>query len=290
LTPIFSIIVPSYNNGDTIRNTIESIASQSFKNFELILVEGGSTDDTLPIIEEFCSQSAKINCVIINTPPKGVYDAYNKAIAASKGSWLYFMGGDDVFSSASVLQNINKAIDATSVDLIYGNVRGITSGKYYQPKVRKQIFQNGLHHQGVFFNRKTFQNLGYYDVNFNVAADFYFMLKVLVNPLYRTQYFDIDIAGFGENGLSSMNYDYRFYSFYYRFLYSHNMLQEPEDADTIYNNSLYCCYQLAQRNEDVIYGWANLIFYLFFVKKFGWAERFSAIKAMVYWTIKKQNT
>lgn len=287
MRPLFSIIVPLYNSAQALPDALSSIDSQSIKDFELIFVDGASTDDTLAIVKEFCNNCGQQH-IVISEPDKGIYDALNKGLKVANGQWLYFMGGDDRLYSEDVLKQISIVINDSNADLIHGNVTGIISGKRYVSDNRQRVFTDGLHHQGVFFKRAIFDYTGSYDTNFKVAADYHLMLKVFVNPAFITQYVDATIALFGECGLSSTSYDYRFYSYYYRFLYITHSIKELGDNSGIFNNSVNCCYELARINEGTLYAWSNLLFYVFNNNHLKSKQKLMAIKRMIYWTGKFQ--
>lgn len=285
MTPFFSIIIPLYNSGKTLQQTLDSITRQTFKSLELVLVDGGSVDDTQFIVSNF-RKAGKTAVQFISEPDKGIYDAMNKGIDLAKGQWLYFMGGDDLLAENVVLQTIYEAIGSQNIDLIYGNVTGITSGTKYADDTPNKVLSRGIHHQGVFYKREIFNYTGNYRLDFKVAADYHLTLKVFCNPAFVTKYIDTNIAYFGEAGLSSTMYDYRFYSYHYRFLAQNKGVEQVEDKLSLINQSVYCCLYLARQKQSIGFAWINILYYVTMPNPLGIAQRIKTFLRMLAWTIK----
>src|SRR5688572_7883253 len=101
---LFSIIIPTFNSSLTLRACLDSIAGQTFKNYEVIIMDGLSEDNTIQLANNY--RSSLPNLRVISEKDYGIYDAMNKSIKIAKGSWLYFMGSDDFFYDRGVLENI----------------------------------------------------------------------------------------------------------------------------------------------------------------------------------------
>jgi glycosyltransferase involved in cell wall biosynthesis len=283
--PFFSIIMPLFNSGKTLRQTLDSIRNQSFKDIELVFVDGGSADDTQLIVSNF-RKSGQAEVQFISEPDKGIYDAMNKGIDMAKGEWLYFIGGDDTLADAEVLQKVYYAIGNQNIDLVYGNVTGIASGTKYVDDTINKVLSRGIHHQGVFYRREVFNYTGKYQLNFKVAADYHLTLKVFCNPIFTTQYIDTNIAYFGEAGLSSTMYDYRFFSYHYRFLAQHKATDNLTDELACLNQSVYCCLYLAKQKQYMSFAWSNLLYYITRPNPLSIVQRFKTLFNMLSWTIK----
>src|SRR4249920_3431468 len=104
MNPFFSIIIPTYNSESSLNKTLDSILSQTFTDFEIILTDGVSKDDTIAIAESYNDSRLKIH----SEPDKGVYDAMNKGMSLATGKWLYFIGSDDYLYNDEVLQTISQ--------------------------------------------------------------------------------------------------------------------------------------------------------------------------------------
>lgn len=125
IPPFFSIIVPSFNTSETIRGLLNSILEQSFKHFEIVIIDGVSSDQTIEIIHSYNDPRIRV----FSEKDNGIYDAMNKGIACAEGTWLYFMGADDIIYDSTILAQIKENIDNKSIkDIIYGDVQIIGNG------------------------------------------------------------------------------------------------------------------------------------------------------------------
>lgn len=285
MNPFFSIIMPLYNCESTLQQALDSITNQVFKDYELILVDGGSNDNTQYIISNF-KKAGDHRIQFISEPDKGIYDAMNKGIDMATGQWLYFMGGDDILSSSAVLNQIYNAIQNEPVYLIYGNVTGALSNTKYADDTINKVLSRGIHHQGIFYKREVFNYTGKYNLKFRVAADYHLTLKVFCNPAFKTKYINLDIARFGEAGLSSSVYDYRFYSYHYKFLSINKALNKIADRTNLLQQSIYCCLWLVKEKQSMTFAWANILYYITGVNGLGISFRFKTFLRMVYWSLK----
>lgn len=282
----FSIIIPVYNSANTLSENLKSIASQSYADYELVFVDGGSTDETLKIIHHFKTENEHIRIQLLSGPDKGIYDAMNKGLNLAQGQWLYFLGCDDKLCSPSILAQVASEIAKEDLDLIYGNVQGAVSGTRYIYNSRSKVLSVGIHHQSVFYRCSLFNELGKYDLRFKIASDYHFTLKVFLNNRYKTKYVDLDIAYYGEDGYSSRNFDYRLFSGHYRLLASSHRIGELEDQQKCLNDSVYYCLHLALRKRSLPTAWSNLLYYIFTVKCLSLSDRLKTAYAMLARTIR----
>ncbi|WP_186292791.1 glycosyltransferase family 2 protein [Mucilaginibacter corticis] len=287
MRPFFSIIIPVFNSSPTLPRLLESIVFQHYRNYELVFVDGASTDDTLTQLADFVRLNHELSVVIDSRPDKGIYDAMNRGVEKASGEWLYFIGGDDLFCDAGVLQSVKAAIETEKPDLIYGNVEGISSKTRYVYDSKAKVLAKGIHHQSVFYKRCIFDELGKYDLSYATAADYDFTLKVFFNEEYQIKYIDRDIACFGEDGFSASNFDYKFFSGHYRLLKRHKALDKLADPAKCLTDSIYCCYYLAGRKNDNAIAWRNLLFYVSRVKRASLAFRAATFLHMLKWTVKR---
>jgi glycosyltransferase involved in cell wall biosynthesis len=280
--PFFSIIIPVFNGAATLSAALDSILNQTFSSYEVIIIDGLSTDNTMSIINNYVK---RLPLKYLSEPDKGIYDAMNKGIKLAEGDWLYFMGGDDILYDTGVLATIHQELTNNSCDLIYGNVIGQLSNTKYAYDTVDKVLTEGLHHQSAFYKRILFDELGVYNNSFKIAADYHFTLNVFISKLYKTQYVNIDTCIYGESGFSSKNYDYKFYSYHYKFLSKNNAIKQTEAYQKCLHDSVYCCLYLAMNKTDVLFAWQNLLFYLFQKNKFTFKYRIKKGLQMLRWSI-----
>ena len=195
----FSVIIPTYNSAGTIAACLQSVLGQSCQNFEILVIDGLSADDTVAIACSFNSDKIKIT----SEADKGIYDAMNKGIAQAKGNWLYFLGSDDTLYDNIILAAINEIIAAKQgVKVIHGDVI-TTTGKieqYLNYKFWNLVIDRCICHQAIFYHRSLFEGQ-LYDTQYKMAADWDFNLKVFAKNI-RSVYVPQLIARFSLSGLS----------------------------------------------------------------------------------------
>lgn len=198
---LVSIIVPVYNAKATIAAAIESVLNQSLHEIELIIVDGGSTDGTIAVIETYRHSIYKF----ISEKDGGVYSAINKGIAHANGDWIYILGADDRLSKDNILQKI-FSYETKNISLIIGNISNHNIQNSLVPAIHRStfdwkiLFRNTVHQQGAFYARKLFSPFKF-EEQYKVLADYDFHLILYYN---KTPYLQIDevIAICGADGLS----------------------------------------------------------------------------------------
>lgn len=115
-----TIVIPTYNCEGTIKNAVDSIFNQSFKNVEILIIDGNSTDNTLKALQEYSEK--KRNLILYSEKDDGIYDAMNKGLTLAKGEWIYFMGGDDTLYETTTLEKVVEIQKDSNNNIIYGNV------------------------------------------------------------------------------------------------------------------------------------------------------------------------
>ena len=188
----FSIITVAYNAENIIEKTIKSVVSQKYDDFEYIVIDGGSLDNTMSIIDKYRS------CIslIVSEKDKGIYDAMNKAIGLASGRYINFMNCGDGFVDENVLQHVSLNI-ADSPDVIYGNTIFKTSmGDFLScpsNDVKKSILNEmPFCHQSSFVKLEIAQSHPF-DIQFKVAAD-YNLFLILYKEKRIFKYLDITIS------------------------------------------------------------------------------------------------
>lgn len=200
--PLVSIITIVYNGVNEIENTIISVLAQNYSNKEFIVIDGDSNDGTLNIIEKYKN---KIN-YFISEKDKGIYDAMNKGILASKSKWLNFMNAGDTFFNEKVLSSVfDDGKSFENIALLYGY--NYQNDKKIFPMPLKAL-QSGMimaNHQSMFFNSEILGDSLCYSLKYPIYGDY-----ELVNRIYLKfgksyfLYIDEPIAIYAGGGISSV--------------------------------------------------------------------------------------
>ncbi|MBQ7362052.1 MAG: glycosyltransferase [Bacteroidaceae bacterium] len=206
LNPKFSIITVTYNAASVITPTLQSIAAQRYRNIEFLLIDGGSTDNTV----EVARNSGVEIATLISERDKGLYDAMNKGIARATGDYLCFLNAGDSFHSPDVLQQMVDAIaDKQELpDILYGETSEVDEERRFvrmrrlqaPEKLNWRSFRHGMLvcHQ-AFFAKRTIAPM--YDLNYRLSADVDWCIRVMKvsKDIVNTH---IIIVDYLQNGLS----------------------------------------------------------------------------------------
>lgn len=205
MTPLFSIITVTYNAASVLKPTLNSIKEQDFKDFEHLIVDGASRDNTLEIARE-----ANIpQSVIHSEPDKGLYDAMNKSIGLAKGTFLIFLNAGDSFADASSLSRIAKYA-THDTDIIYGQTQIVNESREIIGKrhlsapehLSAESFKRGMLvcHQ-AFVARRSIVPL--YDMTYRFSADYDWCIKCLKKSRHNAYVGDTPIINFLTDGLTN---------------------------------------------------------------------------------------
>lgn len=198
--PYISIIIPTLNSDETIEECLNSIISQTFSNFEIILLDAVSDDNTINIVRDFRDKRIKIH----SEPDKGIYDAMNKGIKLAIGEWLYFLGSDDRLYNNNVLNNVFKYMINGKYQVIYGNV--LRDNKIYDGEFDwLKFYTLNICHQAIFYKRDVFNKIGEFNLKYRVIADYDLNIRWFLNNKIKKKYIEEIIAEYSEDGFSSYN-------------------------------------------------------------------------------------
>lgn len=197
---MFSIIVPTFNAAATLPACLESMVSQTCRDFELVLVDGGSKDGTLEIADRFAATFGT-RVVVHSGPDQGPYDAMNRGVGMSTGSWLVFLGADDTLYEADTLARVAAFIgDHQPSDLVYGDVIMRSTGARHAGAfdLDRLLFETNMCHQSIFYRRELFAGIGPYNLRYRIWADWDFNIRCFSNPALVARYMDIVIAEYND--------------------------------------------------------------------------------------------
>lgn len=163
--PIVSIIIATYNSGRTIRHTLESVRLQTFKDWECIIVDGLSKDNTIEIVNEYVNLDKRFNYV--SEKDRGIYDAFNKGWRLAKGMWVSYLGSDDWLTEES-FSNMKLTDLDDCVAVVSGAAYIVKSNKSIV--VQNSVGWNGCH-QAKLTRRSVLEQVGGFDENYRILAD-----------------------------------------------------------------------------------------------------------------------
>lgn len=201
-----SIITVCFNSAATIEKTIISVANQTYKNIEYIIVDGNSQDGTVAIITKNQDKIFKW----ISESDKGLYDAMNKGISMATGDLIGILNSDDTFYSDTVVEKIADFHLQNNIDASVGNimqhrengkvVRNYSS-KYWNPMKLKIGFMPP--HPSIFFRRELFSKYGNYDLGFKIGADYELITRFFLKNKISWKYSKVTTTAMLVGGLSS---------------------------------------------------------------------------------------
>jgi GT2 family glycosyltransferase len=203
-----TVVIATYNAARTLQRCLDSVTGQTYRNREVVVIDGGSTDGTVEILE----RNSNLLAYWESKPDKGVYDAWNKGVEHALGDWICFLGADDFFWSVDVLErmvpHLEKAYPRSRVvygKVAYVNRRGEFLDLIGEPwgKISRKFRQTmPLPHPGLMHHRSIFERHGKFDVSFRIAGDYEFLLRELTTSP-ATFVSDIIVVGMQLGGMST---------------------------------------------------------------------------------------
>lgn len=177
-----SVITAVYNNRDTVAHTLDSALAQDHPNVELIVIDGGSTDGTLEVLQGYADRLA----VLVSEPDRGIYDALNKGIERASGDVVGFLHSDDLLADGAVLSRISAAFADPAVDAAYGDllyvrkddpsrvVRSWRADAFTPARLARGWMPP---HPTLYVRRSVYDQHGVFDTSYRIAADYDFVLR-----------------------------------------------------------------------------------------------------------------
>jgi glycosyltransferase len=204
-----SIITATYNSASTIRDTLDSVAEQTYSNIEHIIIDGLSKDNTLDIVREY-PHVAKI----ISESDKGIYDAMNKGIQYCTGDIIAILNSDDFYASNRVVEDALNEMKTFGTDTLYGDLEYVEKNdttkvirKWQSNQYKKKNWLNGwmLPHPTFFVRKEVYEKYGVFDLTLKSAADYELMLRFLYRYNVSTTYLSYVLVKMRTGGQSNMS-------------------------------------------------------------------------------------
>lgn len=203
-----TLITAVFNQQEFLASALESVRSQTLSPFEHLIIDGGSTDNSLAIAKEYASSTTRI----VSEPDDGLYNALNKGASLATGEIIGFLHADDFFSTETVLNDVLDVFTLKNADCVYGDlqyvqqqpphgvIRQWNSGQFSKLKLRCGWAPP---HPTLFLRRALFHRIGGFEERFKISADYDFMLRLLSSPQINVQYLQKVLVKMRIGGKSS---------------------------------------------------------------------------------------
>lgn len=196
----YTIITINYNNKEGLRKTIESVVNQSYQDFEYIVIDGGSTDGSREVIEEYAEHID----YWVSEPDMGIYNAMNKGIRVAHGDYLNFMNSGDYFYDENVLSNTLPHLNA---DIVTGkSINEDFSARPFHVSANPtmiQFYKNTVDHQASFIAKELFES-SLYDENYKIVSDWKFYIEKIIFQNCSFSLIPVTVAIFQNGGVSEV--------------------------------------------------------------------------------------
>jgi glycosyltransferase involved in cell wall biosynthesis len=202
--PLLSIVTVCYQAENLLAETLNSVMSQTFQSFELVIVDGGSSDKTVSIAEQYHSKIG----TLISEKDKGIYDAMNKGIQLAKGDWIYFLNAGDCLYDNQVLEHVFGQTIPEHVGLIYGKIKTVnepTGVDYVWGKsvsMSDFYFRYPINHQASFARKNAFESIGSFNTRYRLSADNEWFVRFFKQTQFVPMFKDLIIANYDVKGAS----------------------------------------------------------------------------------------
>lgn len=198
-----SIITINYNNCEGLQKTIKSVVSQSFRDFEWIVIDGGSTDGSKELIERYAQYMA----YHVSEPDRGIYHAMNKGIIQAKGEYCLFLNSGDYLLNENVLMDVFSV--TRQKDILIGWIERIIKGERVLDKgfntadiTIRHLLRNSLPHQATFIKRELFNKYGLYDDSLKIVSDWKFFMQCIILHDVSIENLCLSVTFYEGGGLS----------------------------------------------------------------------------------------
>lgn len=196
-----SIITINYNNREGLQKTIESVVNQTYRSFEYIIIDGGSTDGSVEVIKEYEDNIS----YWVSEPDNGIYHAMNKGIAKANAPYCQFLNSGDNFHSTTVLEQVIPCLDGT--DIVVGQLflSNTLSASEIIPTVSMlRLYERSLPHSSAYISTRLLRKYQY-DTSLKIVSDWKFYIQALIYENASYKFIETIVSNFDTNGISSQN-------------------------------------------------------------------------------------
>lgn len=203
-----SIITATYNSEKTLKETLDSVLSQTYKDYEHIIIDGLSKDNTMEIVKEYEKKyDGKLK--YISEKDSGLYDAMNKGIKMATGDIIGILNSDDKYANENVLQLIANKFEETNCDGTYANLIFMDEETMTKPKrIWKSAYgklENGWHpaHPTLYLKKEVYDKIGLFNLKYKIVADYDFMIRMMKDKTIKLEYINEYIVYMRIGGTST---------------------------------------------------------------------------------------
>ena len=207
-----SIVSINRNNAAGLEKTLQSVAAQTFKEFEYIVIDGASTDDSVEVIKRYESRFAHLKWV--SEPDSGIYNAMNKGLRMASSEYVQILNSGDGLASNEVTERMLEAMEKEgNPSILYGNMikcfpdgRRLTDKCFAGQEITMLgMFVGTLNHNPAYIRRDLFEKYGYYDEDLKIVSDWKWYLQAIIHGGEQPRYVDLDVTLFDMEGVSETN-------------------------------------------------------------------------------------
>lgn len=214
--PLLSVVIPTFRAASVLPGALQSLAGQSWRDFEVVVADGGSDDATVSVAEAHRASLPALK--VLSRRDRGIYDGMNRGVAASSSPWFLVLGADDRVHAPDTLARMAEVLQAApdEVVLVHGDVRMMGPnatgtppfGRYGGPFDAERLQTTNVCQQAIAYRRTLFERLGGFDLRYPLHADWAFNLRAaLAGPW---QWVDLVVADYAVDGASSRSEDAAF--------------------------------------------------------------------------------
>lgn len=228
-----SIVTINYNNAEGLRKTLASVAEQTHRDIEHVIIDGGSSDESVNVIQDYVakvkSEELRTKSVIWSSEKdKGIYDAMNKGIKRATGEYIQILNSGDILAAPDVTERMVSALAQAKseelrgtskeigIPIFYGNmikkdyVTGKIIGKSREVEYSlRQYYSSTMNHDCCYIHRSIYEKYGLYDESLNIVSDWKWFLQAIGLGNVKPVYVDIDVTIFDTSGISETNLELR---------------------------------------------------------------------------------